>query len=112
MRLLPSLVLVGLLSAASAQAQSVEDFYRGRTVNLVVGYSVGGGYDIHGRLLARHLGKHIPGNPALVVQNMPGGGSLRSANFLYNAAPKNGSAIGIFSPGTAMEPLTGRTTHH
>jgi tripartite-type tricarboxylate transporter receptor subunit TctC len=71
----------------------------------VVGYSVGGGYDIHGRVLARHLGKHIPGNPAIVVQNMPGGGSLRAANFLYNAAPKDGTTIGVFSRGMAMEPL-------
>ncbi len=107
MRLLPPLALVGLLAAATTHAQSVEDFYRGRTVNLVVGYSVGGGYDIHGRLLARHLGKHIPGNPGIIVQNMPGGGSLRSANFLYNAAPKDGSTIGIFSRGMAMEPLIG-----
>jgi tripartite-type tricarboxylate transporter receptor subunit TctC len=93
--------------AATAHAQSAEDFYRGRTVTLVIGYSVGGGYDIHGRLLARHLGKHIPGNPGIIVQNMPGGGSLRSANFLYNAAPKDGSTIGIFSRGMAMEPLIG-----
>jgi tripartite-type tricarboxylate transporter receptor subunit TctC len=95
------------LTAAAAHAQPVEDFYRGRTVNLVIGYSVGGGYDMHGRMLARHLGKHIPGNPGIVVQNMPGGGSLRAANFLYNAAPKDGSTIGIFSRGMAMEPLIG-----
>jgi tripartite-type tricarboxylate transporter receptor subunit TctC len=107
MRLLRPLALIGLFAGATAQAQSVEDFYRGRTVSLVIGYSVGGGYDIHGRLFARHLGKHIPGNPGIIVQNMPGGGSLRSANFLYNAAPKDGSTIGIFSRGMAMEPLIG-----
>jgi tripartite-type tricarboxylate transporter receptor subunit TctC len=95
------------LGTVGAQAQPVEDFYRGRTVNLVIGYSVGGGYDMHGRMLARHLGKHIPGNPAIIVQNMPGGGSLRAANFLYNAAPKDGTTIGIFSRGMAMEPLIG-----
>jgi tripartite-type tricarboxylate transporter receptor subunit TctC len=106
MRVLASVLLV-LVGTVAAEAQSVEDFYRGRTVNLVIGYSVGGGYDIHGRLLARHLGKHIPGNPGIIVQNMPGGGSLRSANFLYNAAPKDGSTIGIFSRGMAMEPLIG-----
>ena len=98
--------LLAALAATPAHAQSVESFYRGRTINLVVGYSVGGGYDIHGRVLARHLGKHIPGNPAIVVQNMPGGGSLRAANFLYNAAPKS-TTIGIFSRGMAMEPLIG-----
>jgi tripartite-type tricarboxylate transporter receptor subunit TctC len=106
MRVVASACLA-LAGTVAAQAQPVEDFYRGRTVNLVIGYSVGGGYDIHGRLLARHLGKHIPGNPGIIVQNMPGGGSLRSANFLYNAAPKDGSTIGIFSRGMAMEPLIG-----
>jgi tripartite-type tricarboxylate transporter receptor subunit TctC len=94
------LVLLGAVGAA--QAQSVESFYRGGTINLVIGYSVGGGYDIHGRVLARHLGKYIPGSPAIVVQNMPGGGSLRAANFLYNAAPKDGTTIGVFSRGMAI----------
>ena len=102
-----ALAFLALLGTSAAQAQSVESFYRGHTINLVVGYSVGGGYDIHGRVLARHLGKHIPGNPAIVVQNMPGGGSLRAANFLYNAAPKDGTTIGVFSRGMAMEPLIG-----
>jgi len=101
------LLVLLLLGAAPAQTQSVESFYRGRTISLVIGYSVGGGYDLHGRLLARHLGKHIPGNPGIVVQNMPGGGSLRAANFLYNAAPKDGTTIGVFSRGMAMEPLIG-----
>ena len=75
----------------SAHAQSVENFYRGRTVTIVVGFGVGGGYDIHGRVLARHLGKHIPGNPTVIAQNMVGAGSLRAANFLYSAAPKDGT---------------------
>jgi tripartite-type tricarboxylate transporter receptor subunit TctC len=104
---MPALALLALLCAAPAQAQSVESFYRGRSINLVIGYSVGGGYDIHGRVLARHLGKHIPGNPGIIVQNMPGGGSLRAANYLYNAAPKDGTSIGVFSRGMAMEPLIG-----
>jgi tripartite-type tricarboxylate transporter receptor subunit TctC len=83
------LILAGLV--ASADAQSVENFYRGRTVTIVVGFGVGGGYDIHGRVLARHLGKHIPGNPTVIAQNMVGAGSLRAANFLYSAAPKDGT---------------------
>ncbi len=107
MRSLVLVVLFVAFGATAAQAQSVESFYRGRTINLVIGYSVGGGYDLHGRLLARHLGKHIPGNPGIIVQNMPGGGSLRAANFLYNAAPKDGTTIGVFSRGMAMEPLIG-----
>ena len=91
-----------------ARAQSsVADFYRGRNVTLIVGYSAGGGYDTYTRILARHLGKHIPGNPSVVVQNMPGAGSLKLANYLYNVAPKDGATIGIFSRGMAMEPLIG-----
>src|SRR5260370_42311607 len=93
--------------ASPAHAQPVESFYRGRTVTIVVGYSVGGGYDAHGRVLARHLGKHIPGNPSVVVQNMPGAGSLRAANYLYNAAPKDGATLGAFARGLAMEPPIG-----
>jgi tripartite-type tricarboxylate transporter receptor subunit TctC len=90
-----------------AGAQSAADFYRGKAVNLIVGYSPGGGYDTYTRILARHLGKHIPGNPTVVVQNMPGAGSLKLANYLYNIAPKDGTTIGIFSRGMAMEPLIG-----
>jgi len=93
--------------AAPAHAQQAGDFYRGRSLTLVIGYSAGGGYDTYGRVLARHLGKHIPGNPAVIVQNMPGAGSLRSANYLYNVAPKDGTVIGHFSRGMAMEPLIG-----
>jgi tripartite-type tricarboxylate transporter receptor subunit TctC len=91
------------------RAQPVADFYRGKNLNLIVGYSSGGGYDTYTRILARHLGKHIPGNPAIVVQNMPGAGSLKFANYLYNVAPKDGLTIGTFSRGMAMEPLIGGT---
>jgi tripartite-type tricarboxylate transporter receptor subunit TctC len=100
--LLPFLATLG-----AAHAQSVESFYRGRTVTIVIGYSVGGGYDAHGRVLARHLGKHLPGNPTVVAQNMPGAGSLRAANYMYNAAPKDGATLGVFARGMAMEPLIG-----
>jgi tripartite-type tricarboxylate transporter receptor subunit TctC len=95
------------VSCAPALADPVEDFYRGRNVTLVIGYSVAGGYDSYARVIARHLGNHIPGNPTILPQNMPGAGSLRSANYLYNAAPKDGSVIGMFSRGMAMEPLIG-----
>jgi tripartite-type tricarboxylate transporter receptor subunit TctC len=90
-----------------ARAQNAADFYRGKTLNLIVGYSPGGGYDTYARILARHLGKHVPGNPAIVVQNMPGAGSLKLANYLYQVAPKDGATIGTFSRGMAMEPLIG-----
>jgi len=91
-----------------ARAQNaVAEFYRGKTVTLTVGYSSGGGYDTYARILARHLGKHIPGNPQIVVQNAPGAGSMRAANTLYNVAPKDGTAIGMFGRGIALEPLIG-----
>jgi tripartite-type tricarboxylate transporter receptor subunit TctC len=93
--------------ADEARAASIEDFYRSHTVILIIGYSVAGGYDRYGRVLARHIGDHIPGHPGVVPENMPGAGSLRAANFLYNAAPKDGSTFGIFTRGMAMEPLLG-----
>jgi tripartite-type tricarboxylate transporter receptor subunit TctC len=88
-----------------AAAQNVADFYRGRNVILVIGFSAGGGYDLYGRLLARHLGKHIPGQPSIVPQNREGAGSERATLYLYNAAPKDGSVIGTFSRSMAVAPL-------
>src|SRR6202045_4798167 len=84
-------------AGAPAKADAVADFYKGKVVNLVVGYGSGGGYDVYGRLVAAHLGKYIPGNPTVVVQNMPGAGSLRSVNYLYNTAPKDGTIIATFA---------------
>jgi tripartite-type tricarboxylate transporter receptor subunit TctC len=104
--ILGSLALV-LPLANVARADSVEDFYRGKTVTLIVGYSPGGGYDTTARILAPYLKKYLPGNPNIVVQNMDGAGSLKSANYLYGVAPKDGSAIATFSRGIAMEPLIG-----
>jgi tripartite-type tricarboxylate transporter receptor subunit TctC len=78
-------------------ADEATDFYRGKQVNLIISYGPGGGYDVYGRLIARHIGKYIPGNPTVVVQNMPGAGSLRGANYLYSLAPKDGTAFGIFA---------------
>jgi tripartite-type tricarboxylate transporter receptor subunit TctC len=83
------------LTAPTSFAQTVEEFYRGRQINLVVGYGPGGGYDITARLLARHLGRFIPGNPSIVVQNMAGAGSMRAANYLYVSAPRDGSTFGV-----------------
>ena len=96
------------LSTAPVSAAGVEDFYKGKTVSLVIGYSVGGGYDAYGRLLARHLGKHIPGQPNVQPQNMTGAGSLKAANYIYSVAPKDGSAIGTFSRSLAIAPLLNR----
>src|SRR5258708_28602590 len=88
-----------------AHAASPADFYKGRTVQVVVGFSAGGGYDLYARVLARHMGRHIPGNPSVIAQNMPGAGSLKSANYLYNVAPKDGSVFGIFDRRLPMKKL-------
>ncbi len=92
---------------APARADALEDFYRNRTVSLIIGYSVGGGYDAYARTLARHMGKHLPGQPTVVAQNMEGAGTLRAANYLYSAAPKDGSTFGTIARGMGTEPLLG-----
>ena len=98
-RTIASLVFAATLALVgnAAHAEGVADFYRGKQVNLVVGYGPGGGYDVYGRLIARHLGRYIPGNPAVIVQNMPGAGSLRAVNYLGNAAPRDGTVIATFA---------------
>jgi tripartite-type tricarboxylate transporter receptor subunit TctC len=98
-----AIALVAVVGPAAAQ--SVADFYRGRNVTLVIGFSVGGGYDLYARLLARHIAKHIPGNPNIVPQNREGAGSQRATLYLYNAAPKDGSVFGTFSRSMAVAPL-------
>jgi tripartite-type tricarboxylate transporter receptor subunit TctC len=97
-----------LLLTAMAQAQSPADFYKGRNVELYIGYSVGGGYDLYARVLARHIGRHIPGNPTVMVKNMEGAGSLRLANWLYRVAPKDGTTFGIIGRGTGFDPILGQ----
>src|SRR5437764_15259510 len=87
-------VLAAALAVAPAHADPVANFYKRRQIDLIVGSGPGGGYDIYARLLARHLGKFIPGHPPVIVQNMPGGGSLPADNLLYNLAPKEYTAIG------------------
>jgi len=99
---------VGLAASPSLLcAQTASDFYKGKTVDLYIGTSVGGGYDAYARLLSRHMGRHVPGNPIFVPKNMEGGGGIRLANFLYNVAPKDGSTFGTFNRGTGFDPLLG-----
>jgi len=98
-----------LASSWPAQAQSVDEFYRGRQVQLVIGFPVSNAYDTYGRAVARHLGKHIPGNPAVIPVNRPGAGSLTAANYLYNAAPKDGLTIAHFNRSVPLEPLMGNS---
>jgi tripartite-type tricarboxylate transporter receptor subunit TctC len=96
-------------ASESARSDDISDFYAGRNVQLIIGYAPGGGYDDYARMLGRHIARHIPGNPTVVVQNMPGAGSLRAANYLYNIAPKDGSVFGGFARGIFLDPLLGRT---
>ena len=96
-----------LIAPVMAAAQSAADFYKGKNVDLYIGYSVGGAYDLYARMLARHMGKHIPGNPTVIPKNMEGAGSLRLANWLYNVAPKDGLAFAIIGRGTGFDPLLG-----
>src|SRR5436190_1365428 len=97
------------LTSLQAQADAVDEFYRGKQLNLIVGYGTSGPYDVYGRLLARHIGRHIPGNPAVSVQNMPGAGSLRAVNHLYNSAPRDGTAIALFARNVPLIGMIGAT---
>jgi tripartite-type tricarboxylate transporter receptor subunit TctC len=100
------LLVLALLTPSVAQAQeSVTDFYRGKTVRLIVGVGVGTGYDVNARALARHLGRHIPGNPTIIVQNQPGAGSLTMTNQMYAAGPFDGTVIGASFNGLPTAPL-------
>jgi tripartite-type tricarboxylate transporter receptor subunit TctC len=100
-------IALGALAFCCTSALAQSDFYRGKTVNLVVSASAGGGYDIMGRTIAKYLGKHIPGNPRVIVSNMPGAGGLTAMNYLYRNAPKDGSFIGGVQNNLPFEPLLG-----
>jgi tripartite-type tricarboxylate transporter receptor subunit TctC len=95
-----------LLASTSAAAQDVATFYRGKTVRIAVGFSAGGGYDHYARVLSRHLGRHIPGSPNVIVQNMPGAASLNSVKYTAGAAPTDGTVINAFNPGLITQSLT------
>jgi tripartite-type tricarboxylate transporter receptor subunit TctC len=95
-------------AATSVRCDDVSDFYAGKTVQLYIGYATGGGYDDYARMLGRHISRYIPGHPTVVVQNYPGAGSIRAANYLYNFAPKDGTVFGGFARGIFLDPLLGR----
>jgi hypothetical protein len=105
-----SLLIFAALAASTyvAAADSIADFYKSRSISLIIGYSVGGGYDAYARLLARYIGKHIPGEPSIVPQQMTGAGSLRAANYMFSVAPKDGAVLGIFSRSMGVAPLLGQ----
>src|SRR5262249_6827892 len=91
--------------AAFASPAAAQDFYAGRSIELLIGAPPGGGYDIYGRVVARHIGRHIPGSPNIVPKNMPGAGSARAAGFIANVAPKDGTVIANIMPGAVMDPM-------
>jgi tripartite-type tricarboxylate transporter receptor subunit TctC len=97
------LALGGLV--LSGPAPAAEDFYKDKTVNIIVGFTPGGGYDAYGRQLARFMGEHIPGKPTLIVQNMPGAGSLQAVRALDATQPKDGTVMVIFNPGLIVQSL-------
>jgi tripartite-type tricarboxylate transporter receptor subunit TctC len=107
MRVIRSLIIASAWIAAAAAARAddpaVEGFYRGRTVELYVGTTPGGGYDLYARVVGRYLGRHIPGNPTVVVKNMPGAGQLTMSNWLYKAAPRDGTVIAMAPQAAAIE---------
>jgi tripartite-type tricarboxylate transporter receptor subunit TctC len=100
-----ALVAGAVALATPARAQSAEEFYRGKTITILVGFTAGGGYDLYARLLARHMGRYIPGRPAVVVQNMPGAGSMKAAQFVYGVAAKDGLTLATVSRGVVTDPL-------
>ena len=96
-----------IANAGAASAQSPAEFYKGKTISLLIGFGVGGEDDLWARTISRHIGNHIPGNPTMVPQNAPGSGGLLVANRIYNTAPKDGTVIGLINRGIPFEPLLG-----
>jgi len=96
-KLLLQLAMSGFLAAAGAHQAAAGDFYAGKTIRVTVGLAAGGGYDTYARIIARHMGKHIPGNPSFVVDNMEGAGGLIAANYTYNKADRDGTFIGVWN---------------
>jgi tripartite-type tricarboxylate transporter receptor subunit TctC len=108
-----SMTAAGFGAMAQAADDSVAGFYRGKTVNVLIGSSAGGGYDLYGRMVARYLGRHIPGNPSVAPSNMPGAGSHSAAAYIYALAPKDGTVIGALQPVVVFDPfLTGRSFNY
>jgi tripartite-type tricarboxylate transporter receptor subunit TctC len=95
-----------LLAALPVRGQPIADFYRGKTLRMLIGYGPGGGYDIYGRLVAEFLPRHLPGNPTIITQNMPGAGSFVAAKYMYEVAPKDGTVLGSLAQTLALDSLT------
>jgi tripartite-type tricarboxylate transporter receptor subunit TctC len=102
-----ALAVIALLAPAVPRAQSVEEFYRGRNVALVIPNAPGGSFDLYARLVAAHLGRFIPGHPAIIAQNMPGAAGMQAANYLYALAPKDGSVLAVLVPNITLAQVLG-----
>jgi tripartite-type tricarboxylate transporter receptor subunit TctC len=98
-------VSLALASFMASPVHAADDFYNGKTLTIVVGFSPGGGYDVNARAVARHIGKHIPGNPSVIVQNMPGAGSLTAVRHLDATAPTDGTVVTVFNPGLVTQSI-------
>src|SRR3954447_16899391 len=107
----PTLVALSLAlllcDTAPAPAQNVAEFYKGKTIQIIVGFGVGGGYDLYARALGRYLGKYVPGQPTVVVQNLEGAGSVRAANHVYSGSPQDGTVIAAVNQNMPMYQLLG-----
>jgi tripartite-type tricarboxylate transporter receptor subunit TctC len=101
-------LVLGSTAASAQQAEDVAAFYRDKQIKMIVTSDVGGGYDTYSRVLARHMGRHIPGNPTIIIQNMPGGGGLSGTNYMYNVAPKDGTVIANIQRGVPFMAIMGR----
>ena len=104
-----SLAVIGVLYSGAAAAQPASEFYSGKQIDMFIGTPTGGGYDQYGRLLGRHMSRHIPGAPQIVFKNMPAGGGRQAINHVYNVAPADGTAIGITIRNIGFDPLFGET---
>jgi tripartite-type tricarboxylate transporter receptor subunit TctC len=103
------LALCMALPAGAARADAVEDFYKGKTITLIIGLGAGGGYDLSARLVAQHLGDFVPGRPTIVPRNMPSAGSIAAAEYMFNVAPRDGTVLAMFQPTFVLEKITDRT---
>src|SRR5688572_5336763 len=102
---LPRLAALAIVAALPAAPAAAQDYYAGKSIEFIVGGDSGGGYDIYARAVARHLARYIPGNPGIVVKNMPGAGSTRAGVYIATVAPKDGVSIGAMMPGAIIGPL-------
>ncbi|MDX1485199.1 MAG: hypothetical protein R3229_12035 [Alphaproteobacteria bacterium] len=100
-------LMAAMIASGTAESAKLADFYKTKNVSIYIGFPPGGGYDTYARAVAQHLGDHIPGKPSVIPRNMPGASGLRVANFIYNSAPRDGTAIGVFTSGALFSPMFG-----